>query len=457
MRGYSRGSMRLATLAGLSVLACAVFATPAFAAPPPNDDFPGTTLSGNMTGATGTNVEATHEAGEPAHAGVGNTNSVWYSWTAPAAGKLDINLCGSDYDTALAVYTGAAVDMLTEVASDDDSDTCGLQSRVLFLATAGTTYRIAVDGFFGSTGNIDLNLEFTPSPPSAPGTVTIGSRLNSNAVSSIGCTATCTQADTTLPADRTASGGLVAPFDGTVVRWRIKTGDTVDSPVALRILRPGAMDPTAAAGTGPAETPPINDITTFPVNLPVQAGDSIGVDCCGSGDTVMIQDSPATPLSIWQPTLADGAAARPSDLQGIDIELLISADIVPKAAPAAATCRGEKATIIGTDGPDNLKGTSGHDVIQGLGGDDGVTGLGGSDLLCGGNGADRLKGGDAADVLIGGPGSDLLRGGKAVDRLFGGSPGTGAGGAGAGSNVLPGVRDRCPKPGPDHHHGCRVG
>ena len=47
---------------------------------------------------------------------------------------------------------------------------------------------------------------------------------------------------------------------------------------------------------------------------------------------------------------------------------------VPLVAPAATagppTCEGEKATIVGTTGPDTLEGTSKRDVIVGLAGDD---------------------------------------------------------------------------------------
>jgi hypothetical protein len=60
----------------------------------------------------------------------------------------------------LAVYTGTKVRALTEVASNDDS--CGLQSEVTFTARAGTTYRIAIDGFGHvnpQTGNVELHVE----------------------------------------------------------------------------------------------------------------------------------------------------------------------------------------------------------------------------------------------------------------------------------------------------------
>ena len=62
----------------------------------------------------------------------------------------------SDFDTLLGVYTGSAVNALTEIASNDDNG--GPQSKVQFSAVAGTTYYIAVDGRSAAQGNISLAL-----------------------------------------------------------------------------------------------------------------------------------------------------------------------------------------------------------------------------------------------------------------------------------------------------------
>jgi hypothetical protein len=58
----------------------------------------------------------------------------------------------------LGVYTGNAVNSLTPIAKNDDIDLgINVQSSVTFAAVAGTTYKIAVDGFDGDFGNIVLN------------------------------------------------------------------------------------------------------------------------------------------------------------------------------------------------------------------------------------------------------------------------------------------------------------
>ena len=113
-----------------------------------------------LTGATGSvscrNTTARRETGEPMHAGVLGTNSVWYCWQAPASGLVRFDTEGSNFDTLLAVYTGTRVTNLTAVASDNDSGT-NKTSRLSFQAVAGTNYWIAVDGVNGQCGFVRLN------------------------------------------------------------------------------------------------------------------------------------------------------------------------------------------------------------------------------------------------------------------------------------------------------------
>ena len=88
--------------------------------------------------------------------------------------------------------------------------------------------------------------------------------------------------------------------------------------------------------------------------------------------------------------------------------------------PAAPTCGGKEATIVGTVGADALVGTTKADVIVALGGDDSIDGLGGNDLVCGSAGNDTLRGKAGNDVLRAGGGNDQVRGGGGSDTLRGG-------------------------------------
>lgn len=146
-KGGTSGSVTLAgNLAGATVA---------------NDAFASATVVSNSFTVTGSNVGATREALEPNHGGVSGGKSVWWSWTAPANGRLVVATAGSSYDTVLAVYTGSRVDQLRQVVANDDVSRSDMTSRVTISVRAGTTYRIAVDGYQGAAGSIRLAGTFT--------------------------------------------------------------------------------------------------------------------------------------------------------------------------------------------------------------------------------------------------------------------------------------------------------
>src|SRR6266568_4110133 len=133
-------------------------------ATPVNDNFANAQgLSGASASVIGTSVNATKESGEPNHAGNSGGHSVWYFWTAPGNTTVVVDTVGSSFDTLLAVYRGSSVSALTAVTSNDDIASGNLQSRVTFTPVAGTTYRIAVDGYGGASGSIVLTLSQIPS------------------------------------------------------------------------------------------------------------------------------------------------------------------------------------------------------------------------------------------------------------------------------------------------------
>ena len=125
-------------------------------------------LAGSSSTVSGSVLGATKEPDEPAHGGNDGGRSVWWKWTAPANGLVEIDTFGSSFDTTLAIYTGSALSGLSLVAENDDvpNGKVGI-SRVLFSATVGTEYQIAVDGFKtnSTTGNVVLNLRQPPAPP----------------------------------------------------------------------------------------------------------------------------------------------------------------------------------------------------------------------------------------------------------------------------------------------------
>lgn len=126
---------------------------------PSNDDFatPQNLGSAGSGFVQGTNTLYSFEANEPSNGNVTTPrHSAWYLWTAPANGPVtfstDAGSALTTFNTTLAVFTG--VDFTSPLAVVDQDDNTGLNnsSVVNFNATAGTQYRIVVDGANNSTG-----------------------------------------------------------------------------------------------------------------------------------------------------------------------------------------------------------------------------------------------------------------------------------------------------------------
>ncbi len=76
------------------------------------------------------------------------SNDVWYRYLAPCDGDATFSLCGSSFDTQLALYTGCPGGS-SAIACNDDA--CAAQSELTVTLTDGTEYWIRVGGT--STGS----------------------------------------------------------------------------------------------------------------------------------------------------------------------------------------------------------------------------------------------------------------------------------------------------------------
>jgi V8-like Glu-specific endopeptidase len=137
------------------------------------------------------NIGATTDG--PSHAATCNFfgepqigGDIWYNYVANYSGDLRISLCGSGYDTELAVYQGCncPVSQANLIACNDDF--CGFQSQVTISVSAGQCYKIRVGGFGGATdfdqgsGTITLTKLYCPAdivPGSGNGVVNIDDLL----------------------------------------------------------------------------------------------------------------------------------------------------------------------------------------------------------------------------------------------------------------------------------------
>lgn len=81
------------------------------------------------------------------------SQDVWFTYTASCSGTATFSLCGSDYDTEIAVYAGADCPAAVEIPLACNDDFCGSSSSVTFNVSAGQSYKVRVGGFGTNTGS----------------------------------------------------------------------------------------------------------------------------------------------------------------------------------------------------------------------------------------------------------------------------------------------------------------
>ncbi len=129
---------------------------------PSNDMFSNRIRIGGFgTPVIGYNKHATREPNENPHFRPTATNSVWWGFSPTNRGIVTVDLSGTDFDWAVAVYEGTSLDRLNPVASNGISRG-GSAGSAQFLAEAGREYVIAVAGMDGQFGIIKLQLSIDP-------------------------------------------------------------------------------------------------------------------------------------------------------------------------------------------------------------------------------------------------------------------------------------------------------
>jgi IPT/TIG domain/PASTA domain len=185
-------------------------------------------------------------------------------------------------------------------------------------------------------------------PAAQASTITVGSVLPP------GSTATefaqvQTLFNTALPEK---GANLASPVTGTIVRWRMQ--DAAGGPFYLRVLRPNGSGAYTAVGTSNPATPSGTGLQTFTANLPVRAGDLIGVDPTSGTDKVGVAEAAGASYGFVFPPPFDNATVAPSGtISGK--EILVSAEVQPAPVITAIepdfgpVAGGTSVTITGTD------------------------------------------------------------------------------------------------------------
>lgn len=136
---------------------------------PGNDNFADAYVASGTSGTSRSwTWEATRQSGEPYHAGVKTTRTVWWRWTAPRAGRIVFN---GPVDGPFVAYRGSTLGSLTRVASGVRPGSWPSRKKIEFIATAGTTYRLVIGtdleaGGSGGPGPVALSWTLHPVPPS---------------------------------------------------------------------------------------------------------------------------------------------------------------------------------------------------------------------------------------------------------------------------------------------------
>lgn len=228
--------------------------------------------------------------------------NIWYVYTPSVTGNATISLCGSSYDTKMAVYDGYSCSPLpTQLACNDDA--CGLQSEILIPVVAGQQYLIEVGGYSSNVGDGILNVSVCAPP------------ANDNCEDAV--------VQTTFPAvvngDNTCASNQCASFPGNHV-WEAFT-ITGDASVTI-----------SYEGTSPAfQNAWLNLATDCPCSDFTYGG---SYSFAGDGN-VVINWACLKPGTYYYPVLEEPGASGPYTLT-IDVDYYVDGCYCPAASNSAA-------------------------------------------------------------------------------------------------------------------------
>jgi hypothetical protein len=143
-----------------------------------------------------------------------------------------------------------------------------------------------------------------------------------------------------------------SPVDGVILRWRLTAQSAADS-FALRVLHPTGTGSYTGAGTSVSRVASTTATETFATDLPIQAGDAIGLDSLKNTPVVKAASIASAKAEYWSASLGEGVTAAPTPLSGF--EFGFNADVQPAprvvlVSPSSGPVGGgTKVTIAGSD------------------------------------------------------------------------------------------------------------
>ncbi len=146
---------------------------------------------------------------------------------------------------------------------------------------------------------------------------------------------------------------LVSPVNGAVVRWQAQ--ELKGGPFALRVLRPNGSGGYTAVGASGVVTPTGAGLQTFTANIPIKAGDLIGIDPSNASDEIgVVSEVPGASVGFIFPPPFEGATVPASGSKSGE-EIALRAEVQPAPAitsvspSSGSIVGGTKVTLTGTD------------------------------------------------------------------------------------------------------------
>ena len=243
---------------------------------------------------------ATATTDGPVNAGCGFSGNIekdiWFNYPAQTTGNLTVSLCGSSFDTRLAIYLNpTCTDFDARLIACNDNF-CGTASQLTIPIAQGSSYVLRIGGNGASTGgNGTLSLSSV---------TTVGACCDSNGSCHVFTTADCTSAGGSFLGLGSACGQSTCPQPGSCCDPA--TGD-------CGVVLPSQCAPTSAFTSGGSCTP----------NICPQPG-----ACCNpaSGACTLVPSADCSLPSVFNA----GAACEPSN---------------PCPQPTGACCTGTACSI----------------------------------------------------------------------------------------------------------------
>jgi hypothetical protein len=247
-----------------------------------NDNFDGLEINFLPYTVSDETIGDTTEVSEPSSGcGFGISNTVWFKYTPTFNGSFRLSTTGSNFDTILAIYTGASLDTLSQAACNDDISATDLDSQFNVSLNAGTTYYIQLGGFNGRYGTYSLTMQLLGiAAPTVPtlNSLANAARINDTTpdlswnaalnvyqyevqVSTVSTFNTTVQTAFVNDPSTSHSLSVLANSAGTLYYWRVRAINGSGVASAFSAVRSFTLDTTAP--TPPNLSAPANAAVTI--------------------------------------------------------------------------------------------------------------------------------------------------------------------------------------------------